>query len=291
MPVRTVVYGEPGVGKSTFAAQAPGIVFVDLEGGTSNLDVVRARTDAGEDPRTLAEVSAVLDALGTESSAQTIAIDTMDALEALVHAHVCKVGGKASLEGFGYGKGYQHALEQMRLVLGQLERLTRMGKSVVLLAHSQIVSFTNPEGANFDRYTLKLHKLVGPMIVEWAHNVLFARREQYALEENGKVRGVGTSARFIHTAWTPAFVAKNRFSMPERLPLAWSDYAAAMKAGTPGDPDAMRDLAIELIEKFDPETAAKAHAAMGKLTTPAELARFIDHCRSKLDVYGKDGGK
>jgi hypothetical protein len=284
-PVRTVVYGEPGVGKSTFAAQAPGVVFVDLEGGTTNLDVARARTDAGEDPKTLPEVSALLDALGNEPNVQNVAIDTLDALEALVHAHVCKVGGKSSLEAFGYGKGYQFALEQFRLVMGQFERLNRLGKGVILLAHAKVSTFANPEGANFDRYDLKLHKLTAPAVVEWAHNVLFARREQYALEENGKVRGVGTSARFVHTVCGPAYVAKNRFSLPEKLPLAWSDYAAAMKAKTPGDPEEMRVLAVELIEKFDPDTAAKAHAAMAKLTTPAELARFIDHCRSKLEVY------
>ena len=33
-PVKTVLYGPEGIGKSTFAAQFPAPVFIDTEGGT-----------------------------------------------------------------------------------------------------------------------------------------------------------------------------------------------------------------------------------------------------------------
>lgn len=40
-PVKTVLYGPEGIGKSTFASHFPDPVFIDTEGGTKRLDVKR----------------------------------------------------------------------------------------------------------------------------------------------------------------------------------------------------------------------------------------------------------
>ena len=40
-PVKTVLYGPEGIGKSSFAAQFPQPVFIDTEGGTKRLNVAR----------------------------------------------------------------------------------------------------------------------------------------------------------------------------------------------------------------------------------------------------------
>ena len=39
--IKTVIYGQEGVGKSSLAAQFPGAVFIDCEGSTSKMDVRR----------------------------------------------------------------------------------------------------------------------------------------------------------------------------------------------------------------------------------------------------------
>ena len=36
--IRVAVYGTEGVGKSTFASQFPGAVFIDTEGSTTHMD-------------------------------------------------------------------------------------------------------------------------------------------------------------------------------------------------------------------------------------------------------------
>ena len=38
-PLKIVVYGPEGIGKSTFASQFPDPLFIDTEGGTSNLNI------------------------------------------------------------------------------------------------------------------------------------------------------------------------------------------------------------------------------------------------------------
>ena len=43
-PLKMVIYGPEGIGKSTFAAQAPGALFIDTEGSTVHMDVRRLPT-------------------------------------------------------------------------------------------------------------------------------------------------------------------------------------------------------------------------------------------------------
>ena len=40
-PVKVVLYGPEGIGKSTFASHFPDPVFIDTEGGTKRLNVAR----------------------------------------------------------------------------------------------------------------------------------------------------------------------------------------------------------------------------------------------------------
>ena len=75
-PVRVLIYGPEGVGKSTFAADAPSPIFLAPEAGTNQLDVARfPMPEAWQD---------VLDAIATlrndKHDYQTLAIDTLDHL-------------------------------------------------------------------------------------------------------------------------------------------------------------------------------------------------------------------
>mgnify|MGYP000007533672 FL=1 len=55
---------------------------------------------------------------------------------------------------------------------------------------------------------------------------------------NKKVnRAMGSGERVIHTAERPAFLAKNRYGLPETLPLDWQSFAQAM-------PDVIKPMLI-----------------------------------------------
>jgi hypothetical protein len=41
-------------------------------------------------------------------------------------------------------------------------------------------------------------------------------------------RALGRGERVIHTAERPAFLAKNRYGLPDTLDLDWAAFAAAM---------------------------------------------------------------
>lgn len=275
-PLRVLLYGQEGVGKSTFAASAPAPIFLGAEDGTAQLDVVRFPT-----PESWNEVlEAVATLTNEQHKFQTLVVDTLDWVEPLLWAHMIRrdrnpKNDLKTIEDYGYGKGYNAALDDWRVLLAALERLRKAkGMHVVLLAHSWIKSFKNPEGDDFDRYELKLNAKAAGLWKEWADDVLFARFEILAHKDTQtrRVRGVSTGARLIHTERTAAYDAKNRHSLPEELPLAWADYEAAVKAGKVSEPGALRAeierKAKELggdLEKAILETLPKAGDDVSKL--------------------------
>jgi hypothetical protein len=282
-PYRLVVHGTDGVGKSTFAANAPAPIFLGAEDGTGHLDV--ARFPAPE------RWQDVLDAVRTLTNDahdyRTLAIDSLDWVEPFIWQHVCDADGVDMIEkvGGGYGKGYTAALDLWRVLLASLEKLqTTRGMHVVLIAHSWIKMFKNPEGDDFERYILKLNDKAAGLCREWAKGVYFANYETFAVKEKSKrVKGVSTGARLLHTQRTAAYDAKDRYGLPESLPLSWEDFDVAAKAASPADPKA---LAGEIERKAkllggEIETFAAGYLAQHG-GDAAALAKLNDRLNGKL---------
>lgn len=274
-PQRTTVHGEPGIGKTTFAANAPDVVFLCTESGADNVNVSHLHYD-GHDPRTYDEVLAALEGVPTDGSVKNVCIDTIDGLEGIIHAHIKATTNKPVGE-HGYGKGYDKALDLMRGVLSSLERLRDRGIGTILLAHSTIENFANPEGADFSYVTIKAHKKIGGLIVEWSDAVFYARREQRAYtNDSGKTIGVGSSKRELCTEKTPTFVAKNRLRLPPKMPLSWADYQHAIDTFVPLDAKQLRIEATELATAF----GSAAMAELEKIGDDAgDLLAFVEYCK------------
>jgi hypothetical protein len=226
-PIRVLLYGVEGVGKSTFASGARGAIFLGAEDGTSELDVARF-----PEPKTWADVFGAITELGSqEHDFRTLVIDTLDWLEPLCWEHICRSGKKQSIEDFGYGKGYAAALDEWRRLVALIERVRNAKQlNVIALAHSQIRPFKNPAGEDYDRYELKLHPKAGGLLKEWCDCVLFANYETLTDDSSGRAKGISTGNRMVHTQRTAAWDAKNRYSLPEVMPLDWKIFAGAVAA-------------------------------------------------------------
>lgn len=231
-PIRALLAGPEGIGKSTFGAHAPRPIFLCAEDGTSELDIVRF-----PEPQSWADVLDAVRTLTTdEHDYQTLVLDTLDWLEPMLWRGICARDRKGSIEDYGYGKGYVAALEEWRVLISVLEGLRRARRMhVVMLAHTTIRTFKNPEGDDYDRYTLKLHEKAGGLLKEWVDAVLFANYETFVATEKGAIKGKGFQggARFIHTERRAAWDAKNRYGLPERLPLDWYEFESAIRGGDP----------------------------------------------------------
>jgi hypothetical protein len=168
----------------------------------------------------------------------TVVFDTLDWLEPLLWEHICNRDGVANIEAYGYGKGYVAALDEWRVFLSKLERLQlAKGLNIVLLAHSWIKPFKNPEGEDFDRYEMKLNAKASALIREWAQDCLFTNYQTFAEKDarTKRVKGVSTGARLIYTNRCAAYDAKNRHNLPDELPLSWEAFDDACGTGTPVD--------------------------------------------------------
>jgi hypothetical protein len=258
---RVFLVGVEGIGKSSFVAAAPKPIFIDVEGSTGQLDVKRY-----PGVQNFADVlEAVEDLTVSEHDFKTLGIDTVDWLEALIWKHVCTRDRKFDIEDYGFGKGYVTALDEWRLLLSKLERLEKTkGMNIVLIGHSQIRPFKNPEGDDFDRYEVKLHTKAAGLLKEWARAVLFAHYEQYAVKERHalKAKGVASGARLLHTERSAAYDAKNRYGLPPKLALSWDAFEAA--ANTVRTPEQVIESIKTLVAGKDAELEKTVAAAIEK---------------------------
>ena len=225
-----------GVGKSTTAAQAPKAIFIPTEDGLDQIDCQSFPL-----AKCYEDVVRAITALYSEEHAfQTVVIDSVDWLERLVWDEVCREYGVKSIEKAdgGYAKGYTHALTQWREVLDGLDALrNERGMCVVLVAHSKIEKFEDPESAAYDRYSPRLHKHASALVTEWADAVLFATRKFRTESEDagfGRERNIAVALgkdggeRVLKTVGGPSCVAKNRYSLPAELPLNWQALMDAL---------------------------------------------------------------
>lgn len=249
-PVRLLVYGDGGAGKSTLAASAPKPIFIASEDGLANIDA-RAIDPA---PSTWPDVLAALNHILTLDDFETVVIDSLDWLEPLCWAHVCLKGGKKDIEAFGYGKGYVAALDEWRQLLALLSKLRAKGMNVVLIAHAVVKLFKNPEGDDYDRWSIKLHEKASGLIKEWCDVVALAQHETNTYEKDGKTKGIATGKRILRVQRTAGFDAKTRYAMPPSIPLDWTSFAQAVRDGGPAAVARLHEeLNAKITELGDPD--------------------------------------
>ena len=228
--IRLVGYGAEGIGKSTFASKFPEPLFIDVEGGTKQLDVARFPT-----PATWADLLEEIDAVIEEPDVcQTLVIDTIDRAESLLIAAMLKDSGKSSIEDYGYGKGWTLLQERfLKDFLNRLDRVIAKGVNVVLLAHAMMRKLESPEDPPYDRWELKVSKKVAPIVKEWADILLFMNYEVMVIEENNRTKAKGQAKRKMHANHRPTYDAKNRYGLPDDMDLSFEPLRAIYEGTVP----------------------------------------------------------
>lgn len=233
-PLKVVLYAPEGIGKTTFASQFPDPVFIDTEGGTSQLDVNRLPRPTSW-TMLMEEIKYIK---ANPDVCQTLVIDTIDWADQLCVAHICAQNNVNSIESFGYGKGYVLEAEEYARMLHLLDDVINAGVNVVLCAHAIIRKFEQPdEFGAYDRYELKIGTKTGArtaaLTKEWCDMLLFANYKTIVVKDNNsnKAKAQG-GQRVMYTSHHPAWDAKNRFNLPDELPFDYSSIAAFVPAIT-----------------------------------------------------------
>jgi hypothetical protein len=224
---RIMVYGVEGIGKSTFGAGSPNPIYILTEDGLGSLKVNHFPLATSSQD--------VMDAIATlykENNAfETVIIDSLDWLEAIIQREIEQ---KYDAKDLAYGKGSLIAAEKWREILDGLNALRNdKGMAIILIAHTTIKRFDSPEVEPYDRYQPKLQERSNAVVREWADAVLFAnyrtivKKDDVGFNQTNN-RGISTGERLLFTSERPAYMAKNRYNMPESIPLSWDAFAEAI---------------------------------------------------------------
>jgi len=237
-PPRILLYGVPGIGKTTMGSRFPDALLIPVEDGADALSI--ARTDR---PLTWDAFLSILDELATmEHSFKSLIIDSLSALQELLFSHLCQVFGVKSVElaAGGFGNWVSHGDNYWREMIAKLDVLHVKGLIIVGIGHSATLPQRDPRVATYDRmqprlFASKKGQGMLPHAVEWFDVVACCAYEIFTTEQPGKdgvnkpTRGVGEGQRIMYLQERPAYLAKNRYGLPESLDMDASTLLAAIK--------------------------------------------------------------
>lgn len=273
-PIRELVYGPPGVGKTTFAGDSPAPIFLG-EDGARGLDVARL-----ERPSRWVEVLDAVDALTVEAHPyKTLVLDTLDVLEALVFKDVvANTRGAKSIEDIPYGRGYAFALDRWDELTAKLETLqAKKGMGVLLLAHAQSRKVPNLMGEDYERFVLKLHEKAAAKLMAWAHSVLFAFYEVEVSKGDRRTRSKAVDGvRWLYAQRGPTFDAKSRHGLPGRFAFSWAEFSKLLSRSPAELEAALRAEAEGKLEEIrDGSSREKASKALAEARGPEALRKVL----------------
>lgn len=245
-PYKFVIYGPEGIGKTLLAERFPDPVFLDTEGSTRYYEVRRIVQPNGQStPSSWTMLMEMVEAVRDgDISCRTLVIDSLDWAETLCAKAICDKNGKGGIEDFGYGKGYTYLEEEFGKLLNLLTEILHKGMHVVCTAHAAMRRIELPEETGaYDHWELKLEKKTAAMVKEWADVVLFCNYKTLVIKganpmEKNKAAG---GQRVMYSTHTPWWDAKNRFNLPEEMPLDYKSIAVLFYDEKPTeDPGIMR---------------------------------------------------
>ncbi len=227
---KVVIYGPPKIGKTTFAVSAPQSVGILTEDG---IDAIEAT--AFPLCKTYDDVLSAINVLRHEDHPyQSVFVDSLDWLEPLILHKICTEQRVKNIEDIGYGKGYIMADDVWRAFFAELDNLrNERNMTIICIAHEQINKVRNPTlPEDYDAYSLKLNKRAVAIISEWADILGFCAHEVLTRQidsgfQQKETKSIATGQRKIHMNPHPAYVAGNRYGLPD-VQLSWGAFLTAL---------------------------------------------------------------
>ncbi len=286
LPPFIIVYGSGGLGKSTFASEAPKPIILDVEGSTNNLDVERVAVQKFVHVR-----EALHELATTKHGFKTVGIDTLDAMEVLLHKQICEEDNVSNIEkaAGGYGKAYKACIQVYSDMHAEIVALQRQGVQTIALCHDLMVTYKDPTTDNdYSRFRMKLNDSAAASSAKFWYDradvVLFAKRKAVSVGDSGRALDAG--GHFLYTQGRAAFDAKSRYQVPFELPLRWQAWEDAMATKTRSDIQVKASIASLAGEVKDATVRAKIQERVNMVKTVAELEVIETRIKEILSTQG-----
>jgi AAA domain len=216
-----ILYGSEGRGKTTLASKFPSPLFMLLERGLPR----NVSVDAMDGVDTFEDVLAALrEIYSARDDYQTLVIDTVDVLEHHVLDHVCATNGWKSIESPSFGKGWVAADQTWQRIISGIKAIRdARDMTIVLVGHSSIDRVEDPRAPTYTSYGLRLHKRARGLLMDAADIIGFLSEDLRVITDDTgfreRTRATAGPTRYLFLEGRPAFSAKNRYGLPEKVAI------------------------------------------------------------------------
>lgn len=238
-PAIITIHGGEGLGKSTFASEAPSPLYVQT--GKNE------RPPEGADMMTFGLCETFQDVINqadwmldedANEDRLTFVLDTLDSLGHLVDIEACRRHGWSEISEGQFGEGNAAASRVWREFIDKMVDLKSAGFLVIMLAHSKVKTDPGVTSDSYPRYRINIRNdsdanavAHASDIVGYIHQRVTIVKEKAGFhKDNVKVRGESGGDRVIAVEERPGFVAKNRYNLTGSIPFRkGSGYAEMAK--------------------------------------------------------------
>jgi hypothetical protein len=216
-----VIYGEPKIGKTTFASQFDNPLFLATEAGLNSLEAYQIPITSWDD---FLEACALL-AKGKHEY-KTIVIDTVDNLTKFCSEYVCKKNNVQHESDLAYGKGWTLVKNEFLRVVTKLSLLPY---GLILVSHAKTEEIKTRTAA-INKTTPTLSNSFRDIVLGMADIVLYAHTIQRT-SKDGKVEEV----RVLRTKAAETYEAGDRTGkLPEALVFSYEAFQTAWSGNVEG---------------------------------------------------------
>lgn len=228
-PMKVLIYGVEGIGKTTFASKFPDPIFIDTEGSTGFINARKL-----PNPTSWTILLDELEDIKSDPRGKTLIIDTLDWAERLAKKYLMDKNKWAAIDSTNYGSRYVALSDEIGKLLNKLTEIKDVGINVVLTAHAETKKHELPdEMGQYDKYTLKLEKRDAGLAKEWADMILFFNYKTTIISDSKSDSKKATGGqRVMYTTHKPAWDAKNRLGLADELPIDFEAIREQFEAKT-----------------------------------------------------------
>lgn len=226
MPRKVIIYGPPKLGKSTLVGSTKGALLIPTEDRVAHIDCAKTPV-----VHKMEEILEIFDFVLSDSKKtyNRIIIDSLDWLEPILHKHLCKKFGYASItddhnKDTAFQKGLKYvAVEGWKNFLHNCDILRENGIDVIFTAHDQVIVKNPPDNDPFDKFVMKIDKNALSIVEEWADIIGFYDKEVFVVKDGNDKSSKGnkattTNKRVLHLSGrNPAMISGNSFGLGDAV--------------------------------------------------------------------------